>query len=351
MRKNVKISLYIFVFLTIPFVIIFSISSNVRRNLNKPVFYNKKGNCESNCKNLVSKVVYAKVKANCYLFKTSDVTDASYRNVEFIIPETYFVKVLDDVNSFVKKVQYNNKIGYVSADSIYVVDFVPVFPTLEGVYFDIPDDVGTHLRKQPVAEDLSNVIMVIPAGTKSVSYVASIIGTIPTGGSSNIWYYVTYSPISDPTSVYEGYVYSLKTINISKIVENVEGKKEVESEEMFDSEKGFDLNPSVKNVLIFVICIPIILVFILLLVNNKKVKNENNKIEISDSEFVDKNKSLSKINAGVDKKFSKIEDLKDKSLSKKGKFYAKFIEEDFKDEGEFKVSFPSYEMVDEDDLL
>ena len=117
------------------------------------------------------------------------------------------------------------------------------------------------------------------------------------------------------------------------------------------NEKGFDLNPSVKNVLILVICIPIVLVFVLLLVNNKKVKNENNKTEISDSEVVVKNNKSDKINKFVDKKLSKIEDLKDKSLSKKGKFYAKFIEEDFKDEGEFKVSFPSYEMVDEDDLL
>ena len=213
MKKNIKILILIMIFLLVPFVVVFLTSSNLRSDLNKPLFYNKNCNYKSIADYSVSRIIYAKAKANCYLFKTSDITDASYRNVEYIIPETYFVKILNDINDSVKKVQYNNKIGYVSSDSIFVVDFVPVMPSLDGVFFDISDGVGTHLRKSPTADDSSNVIMVIPAGTKSVCYIASIIGTIPTGGSSNVWYYVTYSPSSDPTSVYEGYVYSLKTIN------------------------------------------------------------------------------------------------------------------------------------------
>ena len=330
-----------------PFVIILLTSCNLRVNLNKPIFYNKKSNSigNLNANYSVSRMIYAKAKENCYLFKTSDITDASYRNVEYIVPESYFVVILADINSLVKKVQYNNKIGYVSADSVSVVDFIPVKPVLNDVFFDIAENVGTHLRKSPIANDTENILMVIPAGTKSVNYVASIVGVIPTGGSSNVWYYVSYSPASDPTSVYEGYVYSSKVINMSEIVFNEEGVVETEDEKFNDENLNFNINDSVKTILIIVICLPIILVFVLLVVGNKKaVKNKETKCE-SENINAEKKSDL------VSKKLAKIEDFKDKTMKKKQPFYAKFVEEDVNENNNLSVNFPAYEVIDDDDLL
>lgn len=350
MKRKVKFTIFVFTLLVVPFIIIFLSSCNLRETINKPVFYNNKSNYNSNSYYSVTRVKYAKAKESCFLFKTSDVTDASFRNVVFIVPETYFVIVLSDVNTMVKKVQYNNKIGYVSTDSVVEVDFLPINPTLEGVTFDIPDSVGTHLRSAPSADNNSNVLMVIPAGTKSVNYVASIIGTVPTGGSSNIWYYVIYSPMSDPTSVYEGYVYGSKVVNLSEIFINEEGNEEIKTDENDKTESSFVLNDTVRTVLIVLICLPIILVFVLLVVGNKKSKN-NKILEGYKPEVKTENVRTSEIRKkNFNKKLNKIDDFENKPLKKKEPYFAKYVEEEF-DESSKKPLFPTYETVDDDDLL
>ena len=345
MKKCLKIILYIFCLLALPFLITYSSFYVIKDN-----FFNV-ANCNANAIAedyvSISKIKYAKANKNCYLFKTSDVSDASYRNVEFIVPESYFVIVLTDVNSLIKKVQYNNKIGYVSSDSVKEVDFIPVNPLLLNITFDIYDNVGTQLRVSPTAEDNSNVIMVIPAGTKSVSYVASTIGMIPTGGSSNVWYYAIYSPTSDPTSVYEGYVYSSKVTNLSKIYLNEEGVEILDSDVNLETNYGYKLNDSLKTVLIVIICIPIVLVFVLLIYNSKrseKIVSSERKSEVKPQN----NDNVILKNRNFYKKLNKIDDLNEKVLVKKTKINSRFINES---ELPVAVSFPSYETIDDDDLL
>ena len=311
MKKIILLIFSIFSFVVIPACLVFIISFCIRTN-NNPVYYYKNAVkfCNQNYSALsVSNVKYAKVKNNCYLFKTADVSDASYRNVDFVIPSSYFVVVLSDINAYTKRVQYNNRIGYVSSDSVEEVDFIPLEPFLNNITFDVEENVGTQLRKSPIASDASNIITLIPAGTKNITYIASINGVVPTGGNSAVWFYVVYTPAADPTSVYEGYVYSGKTLNLTEIKQNVEG---VQVQESIPEEGVFVLNESIKNILIIVISAPIVLVFVLLVVNGRKMKKvKDEKIENGAFKLKEKDGS------GVENNLSKIDDFDGVVLKKK----------------------------------
>lgn len=339
MKYLIKASKFFRIFLSVIFVVIVSNICNI--------------NCVQN--NITysyyetSRIKYAKVKENCFLFKTSDVTDASYRNVEFIIPESYFVIVLNNINTMITKVQYKNKIGYVSSDSIKVVDFLPVNPTLDYVTFDINENVGTQLRSSPNADDSTNITSIVPAGTENITYVASTYGVIPTGGNSNVWYYAIYSPISDPTSVYEGYIYSGKTENLSKIELNSEDIYEITENNKEDKDNSFVINNGIKTLLIIIICVPIVLIFIILIVGNKRNKNENFKTKET---YIETNKELENRNNknSYSLKFKKPSDFANKKLKKKSNL-SKYITQENQTMQNNKPRFPTYEIIDDDDLL
>ncbi len=331
-----------------------------RMALNKPIAYGFKDEYFANHKNLsAARIVYGKAKQNCYLFKTSDITDSSFRNVLFIVPETYFVTVLDQINSMICKVEYKNRIGYVSVDSISIVNFVPSVPTLENITFDIPDQVGTQIRVAPVAEDTSNILKVIPASTKSIQYIATIIGEIPTGGTSNIWYYCLYTPSADPTSVYEGYVYSGKTQNLSNIPKNTEAASEIPPDDANDESNNIVINDLVKGVLIALICIPIVLIFILLVSSNRKKKlvsddsatlelKPSKKIKLEDFDQESNSKPKSAQRRGTSKT---IKSFEGKPLKKKEPVYSRFISDFDNTPASSLPKFPTYEIIDDDDLL
>lgn len=379
MKKIVSFILLVVSLLVVPFAFTIASSVKIRSYLHKPAF-NMSSNYKSNnfyttynnsdmiAKGYsVSQVKYAKVKENCYLFKTSDVTDSSYNNVWFFIPETYFVTILSEVDSMITRVQYKNKIGYVASDTIKQVDFVPLNPTLENVTFDITNDVGTQIRSCPNAENTSNILGVIPAGTTNLSYIATVLGDIPTGGTSNVWYYALYSPISDPTSVYEGYVYSEKTMNLTNYEANLEDVENAETpaDDVTDFDE-YKINGTIKTVLIILICVPIVLVFVLLVASNKRKRNENLEDDLNQGGLKSKSKLESKSLKAKDKDtitnykqiqagphITNIDQLEGKSLTKKNKpYYAKFISTNTECLNDEAVpAFPTYEVIDDDDLL
>lgn len=292
-----------------------------------------------------SNITYAKAKENCYLFKTSDVTNSNYTNVFFIVPNGYFVMILNKINTIIFKVQYKNIIGYVASDSIKEVSFVPSNPVLNNVTFDTLNMVGTQIRKQPTADDVSNVIVIIPAGITGISYISYVNGSVPSGGSSDVWYYAQYQPLTDPTSVYEGYVYSEKVQNLSPISDNIEG---IEPDNLSNNQtsdnyeqKTMQVNTNVKIVLIILICLPVVLIFILLIVGNKRDKH-NNYNEQTDKKIDDISKNQSR------KARRSVDNLKGKTF--KEKISSKLISQEVKTDKNMPV-FPTYEVIDDDDLL
>lgn len=283
-----------------------------------------------------SKRRYAKAKENCYLFKTSDVSSLNVSNVYFLIPETYFVTILFEMNSSVYKVEYKGKIGYVSTDTIVVATFVPIVSTLDDVFVDISSSVGTQLRSSPFAENLSNVIVNIAPGTKNLEYVSFIESTKPIGGNSKIWYYVLYYPENDPTAYYEGYVYSEKTTNLTSFSDNLENNPEIKNEK---SEPHVSGENNFKIVLLVLILLPAVLVFVIVAFRSRKMINSKQQVSDNDSEPKE-NKNLKR----------SVNSLKGKH------FVQKQNNDDNETEFETEVSgisprFPTYDIADDDDLL
>ena len=267
-------------------------------------------------------VVYAKVLKDCVLYKNEEMDD-DLINVYFEVPESYFVVVLENVSEKCLKVQYGKFVGFVDSACVEIAKFVPIVKTLDNVTFDIKENVGTKIWQQPSSS--STVLVMLDAGTVGVSYVASVSGQVPNGGKSDIWYYVIYTPSYDSTNVYEGYVYSENTTNLSNIIFNAETNPIEISDEIQENEKLIFISSTIKTIVIAVVVIPIILFFVVILYNlTKKIKKNTqyNKNNIN-SQFLnidnfDKNKNIKSIekyknlrlvkNKNIEPKFEEFED-------------------------------------------
>lgn len=256
---------------------------------------------------------YAKAMVGCNLYKTSEMT-GGYENVLFQIPETYFVIILETVNDNCFKVQYDKYIGYVDSSTVTVATFIPILKTLTNITFDIKSTSGTQIWQYPTPK--SNICTTVSAGTKNITYIAYTYGTVPTGGESNIWYYVYYTPDSNSTNVYEGYIYSENTTNLSEIVANTETNPEV-----IENEKGSDklifISSTLKTIVITIVAVPIILFFAIILYkiikkikNNTKYAKNQNKAEMDFSEENDKNQNTEQM-----EKYKNMRLLKSKNPS------------------------------------
>lgn len=225
---------------------------------------------------------YAKALVGCNLYKTQEMSD-KFEDVYFQIPETYFMIILDMVSDECFKVQYDKYIGYVDSSTVMVATFIPILKTLDNITFDIKSTSGTQIWQYPTTK--SNICTTISAGTKNVTYVAFAYGSVPNGGESNIWYYVYYTPDSNSTNVYEGYVYSENATNLSEIVANTETNPEIISNENKLEDKLIYISSTIKTIIVAIVVIPIILFFAIILYKliqkfKKSTKyNKNLKVE------------------------------------------------------------------------
>lgn len=230
---------------------------------------------------------YAKALVGCNLYKTQEMSDR-FEDVYFQIPETYFMVILDTINDDCFKVQYDKYIGYVNSNTVLIATFVPILKTLDNITFDIKPTSGTQIWQYPTTK--SNICTTISAGTKNISYVAYAYGSVPSGGESNIWFYVYYTPDSNSTNVYEGYIYSENTTNLSEIVANTETNPEIISEENIVEDKMIYISSTIKTIIIAIVAIPIILFFAIILYKLvQKVKKSTKYTKNSQLKFDDKN--------------------------------------------------------------
>lgn len=339
MKRFVNIINLTFIIMVAPLCVVLGLGYVFRTSLNAPFYY---GNGSSKAYYQPTTPQYAKIKKDCYLFASTDITDLSYRNVKFILPESYFVVILSHVSAGIDRVEYDGKVGYVDSNKIKAVDFVPAVPTLEGITFDISSKTGTHIRSAP--SDLAEVLDIIPASATNITFVGEIVGDIPVGGSSNIWYLAIYTPSSNTTSVIEGYVYSERVVNLTPIVANSEDIIEPPISEN-DGKESFAISGAVKATLIVLICVPIVLVFVLLVISNHKNKSGQSAKDI-EKQLKNEKEKPSKSRA-VRTKIHRIEDLEGQSLHKKEAFLSKPREASTT----LRPQFPTYEVIDDDDLL
>lgn len=228
---------------------------------------------------------YAKALPECVLYKTSSL-EYSIDNIYFIVPESYFVIVLDIVSETCCKVQYDKFIGYVKSDTLVFSTFIPVVKFLNGITCEVEEFSGTQVWNKPSAS--GDVLSVISAGTKNVKYIANVYGIIPAGGESNLWYYVSYTPPYNSTNVYEGYVYSENISSVSNIPYNNETNPELIEGSSIGDEIIY-ISSSMKTILTVLIAVPIILLILIILYKiAKKFKNNTNKRNFCNNKVSDK---------------------------------------------------------------
>lgn len=260
--------------------------------------------------------VYAKVLSDCILFKNEEM-NYDFENVYFQIPESYFVLILETISENCLKVQYGNYVGFIDSSKIEIAKFTPIVKTLDGIKFDIKENVGTKIWQYPTSS--SNVLVTLSAGIKDIVYIASISGQVPSGGKSDVWYYVFYTPSVDSTNVYEGYIYSENTTNLSEIVLNSETNPVVISNENKTDEKLIYISTTIKTIVIIVIAVPIILFFVIILykLTRKLSKNTKYKKNLLNNDNV-QNEEFSKIqNIKSIEKYKNLRLLKNKNVQPK----------------------------------
>ena len=286
---------------------------------------------------------YAKASTGCILYKSEDMNN-DINNIYFVVPETYFVSVLEVVSDACMKVQYGSYVGFASTETLIVATFIPIVKTLDNIKFDIKETSGTQIWSAPSSSS-NKILTTIPAGTKNVNYISFAYGDIPSGGESNLWYYVSYTPSSNSTNVYEGYVYSENATNLSEIVANTESNPESVLPSDGD-ENILVVSSSIRTLLIALISIPVILLFAIILYkivkNMRNFRSKHNDFAENkfDEEFSTENQAMEKNN-----KFSlkdRINNLKNSTLIRKNRSSR------FENNSAYPV-FPTYDS--DDDLL
>ncbi|MBQ8468674.1 MAG: hypothetical protein IJ542_02840 [Clostridia bacterium] len=262
-------------------------------------------------------ISYAKANKNCLFFRSQSMSDGLV-NLWFEIPETYFVSILSKISDTIYRAQYDNYVGYVYADSVSIVSFLPTAPFLKNITFDIKQNVGTQIWSCP-SDTTGRVLSTISADTKQVEYIASVNGEIPIGGTSNIWYYAKWTPASSSTSVYEGYVYSESTTNLSHISNNLEYEPEIANQSL---NAPIPITSTAQTIMIILIVLPFLILFVLFtiklsrhILSKRQTKQPQEPTVSSSPQFVRKVKKSSE------------------------------------DNPELEVVFPEYDYIDDDDLL
>lgn len=205
---------------------------------------------------------YAKALDSCTLFKSESLSNEN-GEVLFIVPEGYFVAIVNAISESVLLVRYDKYLGYVSASSIKRVSFVPKQKTLTGVTLDIKSSSGTQIWSIPSTK--GEQLYSIERGASGIKYIAKVYGELLPAGQSNLWYFVSYTPPESPTDVYTGYIYSQNVTNLGAIPPNTEADPEpVQTDGPAESGLIY-LNSPIKTLIVTLVAVPIILLIAILL--------------------------------------------------------------------------------------
>src|SRR5574344_287913 len=205
---------------------------------------------------------FAKVMTNdCYLFKEAK-QDESCRY--FLLEQSYFVKVLNDIDESFYKVSHLDFNGYVERSKLNFVEEIPEMPYLSGITFDIYDLANVCMRSSPkTPNDDSNILCSINVSTKDLLYYGKCSGEEAMSGLGNVWYYSAYQ--DENGKVFKGYIYSPLTRNISSIASSSENLTFVNISSFVPIENLLYLNLSAKNMLLTITAIPTILIILILI--------------------------------------------------------------------------------------
>ena len=208
---------------------------------------------------------YAQVLTNdCYILNS-----ANKNNRMFLLEQSYFVKIVEDVDNIFYKCHYLEFDGFVEKSKVSFVEEFPQNPYLTGITFDIYDLSNVCLRNSPeTLETDENVLCTMKISSKDLTYYGKCTGEEAVTGLGNIWYYCAYQ--DEYGNLFKGYVYSPFTRNLSAITNSSESLTLVNITNFAPMDSLLYLNLSTKNLLIIITTLPTLAVIYLFTKQGKK---------------------------------------------------------------------------------
>ncbi len=221
--------------------------------------------------------------------------------IKFYLAQSYFVKLLKKENENFYEVEYMNGItGYVQKSDLKFVIGTPINPFPSNLNLQIIAPDGLNLCLRPCENETT--VIKIPRN-KTVSYYGEIHGEklIPYQGYTDIWYYCKYT---DGENEYFGYLYYyycypsiISTVQNNEVLDLCE-EPDLNQTSEATTQPDFiaSLSKTAQYVIIFLVCLPCILIIYLLFkptkitVDNGKRKRKIRKLKKSDYYEIDDNK-------------------------------------------------------------
>jgi len=198
--------------------------------------------------------IYAKISySNVFFYSLPKIEE---ENKLFVLPQTYFVKLLASEDEKFYYAQYDDIFGYIQKEAVTPMKGTPKNPyaTSQFRIFYL-DGLGLYKKPNMTAEKLED----IPYLSEELTYYGSLQGQEVIPEKSNQWYYAKYS-----SSGNLGYVYSVFCDKLPKIQDNTE-TFEILSLPIFDETLPEEkLSPASMTFIIIGVSLPCLIVLYLL---------------------------------------------------------------------------------------
>lgn len=200
-------------------------------------------------------VIYAKISdEEVYLYSTPSNND---KNRLFLLPSTYFVKLLNKANEEFYYCSYKDITGYVKQSEVVAMKGTPSSPYLEGL-FRIISLEGLGLYSSPQLNE-SNLLATIPYLTDDLVYYGIMAGQELVPDNSNKWIYCKYN---DESGIC-GFVYSTFCDKVPKETINTESY-EIIDHPFASTTEPHELSSVAMGFIIIGVAVPCLIVLFLL---------------------------------------------------------------------------------------
>lgn len=217
---------------------------------------------------------YAKIQQEDVYLYSAPIDDLS--KTIFEIPNTYFVKLIDDENENFYYAMYKNVYGYVKKNQVTPMQGSPINPFANATFrIFSPDGIG--LYSSPSITQSTKIID-IPYLTNSLTFYGYKIGEEAIPDKSNQWIYCNF----ENNNEYYGYVYSVFCDQLSQIQDNYENFEIIENPNFNMDDNPTELSTVAMTFIIIGVSIPCLIVIYLLLKPTflkEKVLNERPKVK------------------------------------------------------------------------
>ena len=203
------------------------------------------------------------MSTNIYLYSSPSSSDDNQNQI-FMLPITYFVKLLGDENDLYYKAEYKGIFGYVKKSEVSCIDKTPVTPYANNISFRIFTPSGANLRTSPnETNGISNLVTTIPFMCTNLEFYGQALGEEAISYKGNVWYYCKY--VKDNKDYY-GYVYSPLCDLLTNIPQNTETYEYITpnfesiSQNTENQDKFLSISTPLQIVIIIAVCLPCILI-------------------------------------------------------------------------------------------